>query len=506
MVNLEMEKSITSLSTEYIFNEAKGSLLLLLLSCIEDLEENSLSKTHEIHPDILNLKKHIHRATISLKEALGDKEIKLAALEDSFGLKKQIIAIYENIYRYYAQWNIISSIISDEVALRKYKEQNNTDKKIELSMFYTDCIDFIQSATSISQQKNFMGQLFKCVPFKMARDKYFQLVTESLVLAFGGESEESITTSLTTFKNTCAPDKSPNYGKYFPTIAKCLSDKMSIKPSSLSDEELDELYTDMNSLFENLSEIEDYCQEILNAIDSLIILFYLNFTLEDLTEENFGYADVYHKVCEILKNPEDNVFNETVKNLLEEYIEPIIDNANDINKKEMKLLEKITDFSDLSEDMSKTLATDGFVRATFYDDINEAIFNFNLDPDAPPASEDFKNIAFNNFIEFMKEYFSALPLSVRKSSMLMLLGSLPIAMDIHTLLDYIKDAIDNAQTFEHGLLIIDKAGATFTDNGFNFRTEDDEDKHHIHDEDCGCGHDHHHHDENCGCGHDHHHH
>jgi hypothetical protein len=333
MVNLEMEKSITSLSTEYIFNEAKGSLLLLLLSCIEDLEENSLSKTHEIHPDILNLKKHIHSATISLKGALGDKEIKLAALEDSLGLKKQIVAIYENIYRYYAQWNIISSPISDEVALRKYKEQNNTDKKIELSMFYTDCIDFIQSATSISQQKNFMGQLFKCVPFKMARDKYFQLVTESLVLAFGGESEESITTSLTTFKNTCAPDKSPNYGKYFPTIAKCLSDKMSIKPSSLSDEELDELYTDMNSLFENLSEIEDYCQEILNAIDSLIILFYLNFTLEDLTEENFGYADVYHKVCEILKNPEDNVFNETVKNLLEEYIEPIIDNANDINKK-----------------------------------------------------------------------------------------------------------------------------------------------------------------------------
>jgi ABC-type Zn2+ transport system, periplasmic component/surface adhesin len=172
----------------------------------------------------------------------------------------------------------------------------------------------------------------------------------------------------------------------------------------------------------------------------------------------------------------------------------------------MKLLEKITDFSDLSEDMSKTLATDGFVRATFYDDINEAIFNFNLDPDAPPAREDFKNTAFNNFIEFMKEYFTALPLSVRKSSMLMLLGSLPIAMDIHTLLDYIKDAIDNAQTFEHGLLIIDKAGATFTDNGFDFRTEDNEDKHHTHDEDCGCGHDHHHHDENCGCGHDHHHH
>lgn len=507
MINLELEKNITSLSTEYILNEATGSLLLLLLSCMEDLEESSLSKIHEIHPDLLGLKNDIHKATISLKDVLADKEIKLAAFEDTFGLKKQIVSIYANIYRYYAQWNIISSLISDEVALRKYREQNNTDKKIELSMFYTDCMDFIQSAESISQQKNYMGYLFKCVPFKMARDKYFNLVKESLVLAFGGESEESITTSLNTFKNTCAPDKAPNYGKYFPDIAQCLQDKISIKPSSLSDQQLDEAYTDMNTLFESLSEIEDYCQEILNAIDSLIILFYLDFSFEDLTNGNFGYADVYYKVCEILKNPDDTLFNETVKNILEEYIEPIIDKANEINKKEMKLLEKVTDFSDLPEDLGKILATEGFVRATFYDDLNEEIFNFNLDLDAPPANEDFKMNAFNNFIDFMKEYFTSLPLSVRKSSMLMLLGSLPIAMDIHSLMDYIKDGIDTAETFEHSLLIIDKAGATFTDNGFNFRTENDEDEHHHHDDHCDCGHDHHHHhDENCGCGHDHHHH
>lgn len=505
MINLELEKKIATLSTEYTFNQATGSLLLLLLSCMEDLEENSLSKIHEIHPELLDLKREIHSATISLKDAFGDKEIKLAALENAFSLKKQIISIYENIYRYYAQWNLISSLISDEVALRKYREQNNSDKKIELSMFYTDCMDFIQSADSISNQKKYMGLLFKCIPFKMARDKYFHLVKESLVLAFGGESEESITTSLSTFKNTCAPDKSQNYGKYFPDIAQCLMEKMSIKPVILTDEKLDEAYTDMNTLFESLSEIEDYCQETLNAINSLIILFYLNFTFEDLTDGNFGYADIYHKVCEILKNPEDMAFNETVRNILEEYIEPIIDKANEINQKEMKLLEKITDFSELPEDLSKTLATEGFVRATFYDDLNEEIFNFNLNLDASPASEDFKKEAFDNFIAYMKDYFTALPISVRKSSMLMLLGSLPIAMDIHTLMDYIKDGIDNAESFEHGLLIIDKAGTTFTDNGFNYRTEaDSHEHHHHHDDQCSCDHDHHH-DEHCGCGHDHHH-
>ena len=506
MISLELEKEITALSTEYIFNEATGSLLLLLLSCMEDLEECSLGKIYEIHPELLALKKEIHSATISLKDVFSDKDIKLAALENASRLKKQIVAIYENIYRYYAQWNIISTLISDEVALRKYREENHSDKKIELSMFYTDCMDFLQSADSISKQKNYMGQLFKCIPFKMARDKYFHLVEESLALAFGGESEASISTSLNTFKNTCAPEKSENYGKYFPDIAQCLMEKLPIKPSTLSDEQLDEAYTDMNTLFESLAEIEDYCQETLNAIDSLIILFYLNFTFEDLTAGNFGYADIYHKVCEILKNPEDTAFNETVKNILEEYIEPVIDKANELNQQEMRLLEKVTDFSDLSEDLSKTLATEGFVRATFYDDLNEEIFNFNLDEDAPPANEEFKKAAFGNFIEYMKEYFSSLPISVRKSAMLMLLGSLPIAMDIHALMDYIKDGIDNAETFEHGLLIIDKAGTTFTDSGFNYRTEADEhEHHHHHDEQCGCGHEHHHHDEHCGCGHEHHH-
>ncbi|MBQ5593268.1 MAG: hypothetical protein IIU76_01650, partial [Bacteroidales bacterium] len=82
---------------------------------------------------------------------------------------------------------------------------------------------------------------------------------------------------------------------------------------------------------------------------------------DELTENEFGYADIYHKVCEIIESPEESIFDETIKTMLEDYIEPLIDNANDINKKEIELLKAVEDFSSFSEDTSKTLASEGFV-------------------------------------------------------------------------------------------------------------------------------------------------
>jgi len=512
----ETERNLAVLSSKYIYNQTTGSLLLLLLSYIEEnMNSHAAAENFEIHSDIKEIKNKINGYILNLENILSDSSLKIKALNDSFMLKNELLDIYRTIYRYFAQWNIISTVISDEIAIRKYREdENNKDKRIELSLFYTDCIEFLQSAESASQFKSYMGQLFKCVPFKMAREKYFDLVKRSLKIAFEQENQQSVDVAIETFKNTCAPEGTENYGKYFPEIAKYLEDKKTLKASELSDEELDEEYTDLNAILESLTDIEDYCQEILNDINSLIIIFYMGYSFDELTESEFGYADIYHKVCEIIESPEEAIFDETIKTMLEDYIEPLIDNANDINKKEIELLRSVSDFSSFSEDTNKTLASEGFVRSLFYGDLNEEIFNFNIDSTLPPASESYKEAKFNEFIEFMKTYFASTPMTVRKSAMQMLLSSLPLAMDIEELMDYIKDGIDNASSFEHSLLIIDKAGTTFMDNGFNYRTEHDNDcdcghdhhHHHHHDHDCDCGHDHHHHHHDCDCGHDHHHH
>jgi hypothetical protein len=524
MTVYETEKKIADLSSKYVYNQTSGSLLLLLLSYIEESIETPAAEKYEIHHDIKEIKDKIVSYIPKLENLLDDKGLKTEALNDCFKLRDDLLEIYRTVYRYFAQWNIISTVISDETAIRKYREDKNTkDKKIELSLFYTDCVEFLQSAESEAQFRNYMSQLFKCVPFKMAREKFFYLVKESLKKAFENESSQSVDIAIETFKNTCAPEGTENYGKYFPEIAKYLEEKKSVKASDLDDSRLEEEFTDLNTIYEALTDIEDYCQEILNDINSLIILFYSGFTFDELTEQEFGYGDVYHKVCEIIEAPDEGIFDEAVKNMLEDYIEPLIDKANEINKEEMELLKTVTDFSSFSEDTTKTLASEGFVRSLFYGDLNEEIFNFNLDTSLPPADEAYKEEKFNEFIDFMKTYFASTPMTVRKSAMQMLLSSLPLTMSVQELMEYIKDGIDNASSFEQGLLIIDKAGAVFMDNGFEYRNEDDDDDcgcghdHHHHDHDCGCGHDHHHdhdcdcghdhhHDHDCGCGHDHHHH
>ena len=96
--------------------------------------------------------------------------------------------------------------------------------------------------------------------------------------------------------------------------------------------------------------------------------------------------------------------------------------------------------------------------------------------------------------------------------MLILLGSIPVSMDIPDTMDYVRSSVENCIDVEQKLLIIDKSGTVFAANGFNFIGEDDDHEcscghdHHHHDHECSCGHDHHHHDHECSCGHDHHHH
>ena len=111
------------------------------------------------------------------------------------------------------------------------------------------------------------------------------------------------------------------------------------------------------------------------------------------------------------------------------------------------------------------------------------------------------------------EYYKTLPMQTRKSNMLILLGSIPVAMDIADTIDYVKSSVENCIDEEQKILIVDKAGMVFDANGFSYADEDfdddecgcDHDHHHHHDHDCSCGHDHHH-EHDCECGHDHHHH
>ena len=54
-----LEQKIKNLSADYIYQQAVGSLLLLLMSTMEDAQRGEQPLSYPIHDDILSIKKEI---------------------------------------------------------------------------------------------------------------------------------------------------------------------------------------------------------------------------------------------------------------------------------------------------------------------------------------------------------------------------------------------------------------------------------------------------------------
>ncbi|MCI8341748.1 MAG: hypothetical protein HFE62_00820 [Firmicutes bacterium] len=479
-------KNLAALASDYTYNCAVASLLLLLLNCCEDMEESSFDKKYTVDDDIKALKKSIHSLTANLKESIGDSAKKAAALESATNIKNKIISIYKEIYAYNRQFAVISSALGDECCLRELKRSDENAESIDTSLFFHDCIDFLESSPDIAEQKNTKTKLFECFPLSMTKDRFFDLTSKSLETAFSDENETSVSCFLEIIKSVCAPGSSPDYGKYFPEISIALSEKLNTKFSNLNDSELEDMHTEMDEIFDSLIDIEDYCQEILSAANSLIIICYLTFSFDELTETNWGHKDIYNKVCEMIETPDGGIFLETVKKRIEEYVEPVLDRANDINENIISILKKPCSFAEADENAKKALSVESFVRNEFYCKIGDEIFNFEINNVPASIKTETKKTAFSNFVNFMREYYSGLPFYMRKHAMRMLFSSLPIAMDKNELMEYIKNCVFNASPLQK-LLMFEKAGTLFSENGLFKHTN----------ENCECDHNHDSHE--CGC-------
>lgn len=511
MVSPETEKKLSALSAEYIYNEGLGNLLLLAISAVDRKSGNNSEMPFDTPEEMKTIRAEADEYITELEELLSDSDARFAALNHVISLKKKLVALYGNVYDYYSQWNTLSLAVNDETAIRKYKEQHLADKKVEFDMFYTDCINFLTSSENIGELRKYTAQILKCMPMRMARGKFFDIVLRSLRASFSDASEDDIIKSIDAFKRGCAPTLGKNYGKIFPEISEWLSSKYSNVPSHMSDDELSEEYEDFNLMLDTIQSIEDGFTELYDDLNSLIIVLYLSFTFEELTEGDAAYADLYHAVCDIMTGETDKTEEETLldtlKEQLESAFEPIIDKINDINEREIAFIDKIGTMSSLSEDTQKSISAEGFIRGVYYSNINDELFDFDISEDSPIASKEFSEKIFTDFIEYMQDYYKDLPMHIRKSNMLMLLGSIPVSMDIPDTMDYIKASVENCLDTEQKLLIIDKSGMVFNANGFVYADEHDEDDcscghDHSHDHDCSCGHDHSH-DHDCSCGHDH---
>lgn len=133
---------------------------------MEDVEKGDAPLPYTIHEDLLAIKKDIRSYLLSLEDLLeGEQEDRAAALEACMAKKEELLSIYETVYSYFSQWNLYSTLVSDQVALRKYKEEGIEVEKIDWSLFFADCHAFMESGNNLLEQKNYMGPDFEMPAF-----------------------------------------------------------------------------------------------------------------------------------------------------------------------------------------------------------------------------------------------------------------------------------------------------------------------------------------------------
>lgn len=89
MSNIALEEKIRNLSADYIYQQAVGSLLLLLMSAMEDAEKGVTALPYEIPADVQEIKEEIKAYLIRLEDLLeSDAASRIVALEDCMELKK----------------------------------------------------------------------------------------------------------------------------------------------------------------------------------------------------------------------------------------------------------------------------------------------------------------------------------------------------------------------------------------------------------------------------------
>lgn len=501
MANKVIEEKISALSADYIYQQAVGSLLLMLMSAMEDVQKGAGSLPYEVPEEILGVKKKTQDFLLKLENLLdGDAEARMAAFEDCAALKKQLMGIYEAVYSYFPQWNAVFTLVKDQVSIRKYKEEHLSEKQIEWSLFFADCRAFIEEQETPAKKGNAICMLLKCIPLRMARERYYEEIRTILERASAGESREAMEASFRAFVAFCAPQANPGYGEYFPEIAQWLGQKSMLLPHNLSDDELAGLYQEMMDFMDKMREMGEYFSCIFHDINSLLLLFYLTYSFGELTEGSAAYADLYHTVCAFLRDEltltEKAAYLDTLTDQLENAVEPVIDKANDIGRKEYELLQEAGSFEGFSEDTKKLLLTEDFIRNCYFAELEDEVFVSGLPDGLPPASDEERKALIDGFLVKIRSSLDTLPVQTRKIFMQNLLGSLPPIYTAEETIERLMEAVDTCITEEQKALIVDKVGAVFEGCGFHSIADIDEDMleedmHHHHG--CGCGHDHDHH-------------
>lgn len=481
------EEELQSKYINHIKLKLQASLLMLLNNLNEiyhekpDFPEEPPEEFEELTAGILNQVKNLE-ASLSMPAEERSMEIEQISV-----YKTKVIEIGKSIEYYLLLNKLVSNILGKHFALHEIR--NTQAVNIDYTLFYSDCMHFLEWSKENGNEAFAMSSLMKHIPLKMTKDKYYEYVEKGLHMLSEDAELHTFSDLLGMIKETYLPE--PPAKKYFPILDDELNTYLSLPFESLTKEEIDEHLEHLEDNLETTGKIIYYLELIFEALNGLLLILSFAPGFDYLTEGNIVAHDLYHTVSENVSTDAFDIYKENFLELYESQTTPLIDKII-ADEKEGFLDLNATDLEHYGADIQGLSKLAALTNKIYYELLQD-----QPDSACETAPESIAQI-INSFMNYLKTAPKDLSPKLQRLLRQNILDFIPSCFTHNEFYTYMVYALENTLNYEEKFFCLNMTGHLFEDTGYSkeYDNTDMHDHHHTHD----CGHDHHH-----GCDHHHHH-
>lgn len=340
-----------------------------------------------------------------------------------------------------------------------------------------------------------LSNIMASLPIRMTKNKFFDYVAKGMEIlianlppAFAKACSDRLKDMFYVPVDSIKDD--------FPMMYEKISAVYAMDTSSATKEDLESYIADVDENVEALQSIYALLSIYYNDVNYMLILS--NFAVDEdyLFDGEMLIKDFYYSIVDFIGN-KDQELAYTVFEQVSDEIENRFENSKPLEDEINKLVDEITDWQNISDELKTTIAVNNAVSTGFYKELEEEI----MTPKNSKEEYTIKELAddVNNYIS---QVSSEIPKTKEKFLKQKFLKNLPCPMTEEEFTDYAAYSLDGVNDKLVSLVAYG--------NIFEITDTAEEAEHHNHqhnhDHNCSCGHDHNHqhnHDHNCNCGHHH---
>ena len=477
-----------------------------LLNLIYDLTELPEKEVeYKIPKRVLDLKDKIYdcykKLEFALAQDIADRSEYNSQLVE---LSKEIVNMGVIINRYTCLNDQMGEYLVNEF---KLKDVSNISDDVPLSnksvvsaaahfASHQDC-STIEGKFAIS---NIMANL----PIRMTKDKFSDYVTKGLGILIDNLPP--------TFAKACSDRLKDMFyvpvdsiKEDFPMMYEKISAVYALDTEAATKEDFESYIADVDDNVEALQSIYSLLSIYYNDVNYLLILS--NFAIDEdyLFQDEMLIKDFYYSVVDYIENKDDELAD-TVFLQVSNEIESRFEDSKPLEEEINNLMDGITDWDNLSDELKTTISVNNAVSNRFYRELEEEIMT-PQDLEKEYTTEELAN----DVNTYIADVCAELPKTKEKFLKQKFLKNIPCPMTQEEFVDYstysldgVNDKLVSLVAYGNIFEIVDALEKQEHEHGDS--CDCGHEHHHEHGHDCSCGHEHHHeHGHDCGCGHEHHH-